>query len=71
LGNRCSAYFAGCIVCESYKHLDEHGRFPTFDEACAICDEANRLEFAQRSEKKLPKEEATKPETAKKAKGRK
>jgi hypothetical protein len=36
LGHRCSEYFAGCIVCDSYRYLDRHGRFPTFDEVCAL-----------------------------------
>jgi hypothetical protein len=38
IGNRCSAYYPGCIVCEMYRYKDQHGGFPTFDEACAICD---------------------------------
>lgn len=34
LGNRCrGGYYAGCIICESYKIKDETGRFPSFDEA--------------------------------------
>lgn len=39
IGSRCTAYFAGCIVCESYRYLDEHGRFPTWEQARAISDE--------------------------------
>lgn len=31
-------YEAGCIGCESYRFLDQHGRFPTFDEVLAISD---------------------------------
>jgi hypothetical protein len=38
IGNRCKDYGPGCIVCESYRHLDQHGRFPTFEEARAISD---------------------------------
>lgn len=38
IGNRCSDYGAGCIVCESYKYFDERGRFPTFDEIRPVCD---------------------------------
>lgn len=44
VGNRCKAYCPGCIVCESYRFLDQHGRFPTFDEVSPICDEENRKE---------------------------
>lgn len=45
IGNRCSVYCAGCIVCESYKHLDERGRFPTWDEVNVICEEENRRAY--------------------------
>jgi hypothetical protein len=38
LGPRCHNYAAGCLSCEMYRHLDEYGRFPTWDEAQAICD---------------------------------
>jgi hypothetical protein len=38
LGPRCHDYGAGCLSCEMYRHLDEHGRFPTWDEARAISD---------------------------------
>jgi hypothetical protein len=44
IGHRCKAHFPGCIVCESYRFLDEHGRFPTFDEVAPICDEESRKE---------------------------
>jgi hypothetical protein len=34
IGRRCKDYCAGCIVCDSYRMLDEIGRFPrSFDEA--------------------------------------
>lgn len=32
MGNRCNDFAAGCLVCESYRFLDLHGRFPSFDE---------------------------------------
>lgn len=38
LGYRCKDYCAGCIVCESYRYLDQHGRFPTFEEISPICE---------------------------------
>lgn len=28
IGNRCKEYSAGCAVCEAYRYLDLHGRFP-------------------------------------------
>jgi hypothetical protein len=40
-GKRCPDYCAGCICCEAWKFYDETGRFPTFDEAHAICEEIN------------------------------
>jgi hypothetical protein len=45
-GKRCSEYCAGCICCEAWKFYDEQGRFPTFEEAHAQCDEAMRKERA-------------------------
>lgn len=39
VGHRCTAYFPGCIVCEAYRFLDQHGRFPSFAEVSPICDE--------------------------------
>lgn len=39
IGLRCKAYGPGCLVCESYRFLDEHGRFPSSDEVIAISDE--------------------------------
>jgi hypothetical protein len=38
LGNRCADYGPGCLVCESYRYLDQHGRFPSFDVVNAISD---------------------------------
>ena len=33
VGKRCKDFAWGCIICESYKFLDDKGRFPhTFDE---------------------------------------
>jgi hypothetical protein len=37
-GNRCKDYGPGCMRCEMYRYLDEHGRFPTWDQARAISD---------------------------------
>lgn len=48
IGNCCSDYCAGCIVCESYKYLREHGRFPSFKEVNPICREAMRIEHEAR-----------------------
>lgn len=31
-GYRCKVYCAGCVVCEAWKFLDTHGRFPSFEE---------------------------------------
>jgi hypothetical protein len=28
IGKRCKDFMWGCIVCESYRFLDLHGRFP-------------------------------------------
>lgn len=40
-GRRCKGeYCPACIVCEGYKFLDGHGRFPTFEEAIALCEAA-------------------------------
>lgn len=47
IGHRCKEFFPGCIVCESYRFLDERGRFPSFDEVRPICDEESRKEHAQ------------------------
>lgn len=44
IGHRCKDYFPGCIVCERYRFLDQHGRFPSFDEVAPICDEESRKE---------------------------
>lgn len=38
LGHRCKDFCGGCIVCESYRYLDQHGGFPSFEEAADICD---------------------------------
>lgn len=40
IGHRCKDYCPGCIVCESYRFLDQHGRFPSFGEVRPICDAA-------------------------------
>jgi hypothetical protein len=32
IGNRCSEYAEGCVVCEAYRHLGEFGKFPDTDE---------------------------------------
>lgn len=33
VGNRCKEYAPGCPVCESWRFLDLHGRFPyNYDE---------------------------------------
>lgn len=42
IGGRCKVYCAGCIVCESYRYLERHGRFPTFEEVGPIADEESR-----------------------------
>ena len=47
IGHRCREYFPGCIVCESYRFLDQHGRFPTFDEVTPICDEESAKEHVR------------------------
>ena len=39
VGLRCKDYGPGCMICESYRFFDEHGRFPSFDEVAPICDE--------------------------------
>lgn len=45
IGLRCKVYCAGCIVCDSYRFLDERGRFPyTFDEAAEFSDACVRAE---------------------------
>ena len=44
IGNRCKEYVEGCIVCESYRYFDQHGRFPLFDEVSQIIDEINKVE---------------------------
>lgn len=38
IGNRCKDYGPGCLVCESYRFYDQHGRFPSFDEVRPISD---------------------------------
>lgn len=38
-GNRCNDYGPGCILCEMYRFLDNHGRFPTEAERMEVCDE--------------------------------
>lgn len=45
IGHRCKVYCAGCIVCESYRFLDQHGRFPSFNEVRPICDAEGRKEY--------------------------
>ena len=45
IGRRCKAYMAGCIVCDSYRFLDETGRFPRgFDEAAEFSEQCARQE---------------------------
>lgn len=44
IGLRCKDYCSGCIVCESWKFRDEHGRFPSYEEIDPICEEANKTE---------------------------
>jgi hypothetical protein len=29
LGGRCKEFEWGCVICEHYKYLDVHGKFPT------------------------------------------
>jgi hypothetical protein len=38
IGLCCKDYGPGCIVCESYRYLHRHGRFPSFEEALDIAD---------------------------------
>lgn len=44
IGHRCKDYCPGCIVCECYRYLDQHGRFPSFDEVRPICEAEARKE---------------------------
>lgn len=43
LGRRCPGFHPGCMICQSYRYFDEHGRFPSFDEADCLACIANRL----------------------------
>lgn len=43
LGRRCPGFHPGCMICQSYRYFDEHGRFPSFDEAGDLALIANRL----------------------------
>lgn len=46
IGLRCKGeQYMGCIICASYAHLDEHGKFPDFDTAHAITQEVMRKEI--------------------------
>ena len=38
IGLNCKDYQPGCMVCDSYQYLRDHGRFPTFEEVRAISD---------------------------------
>ena len=44
IGNNCKEFAPGCIVCQSYRHLRERGRFPTYEEMWLICEDAMRQE---------------------------
>jgi hypothetical protein len=50
IGHRCSEYAGGCIVCESYKFYDEHGKFPTYDEVHEQMEAANKAEHEKHKE---------------------
>jgi hypothetical protein len=41
-GNRCKEYGPGCSLCEMYRFLDDHGRFPTEGERYAYIAEASQ-----------------------------
>ncbi len=58
LGRRCPGYHPGCMICQSYRYFDEHGRFPSFEDADCLAFIANRLISAV--------EGSTLPETTKK-----
>lgn len=51
IGLRCKVYCAGCIVCDSFRFLDERGRFPyDFEEAGAFSDECVRADERARKD---------------------
>lgn len=46
-GLRCKDYCAGCLLCDSFRFLDENGRFPRYyDEAQAFSDQCVLAESA-------------------------
>jgi len=56
LGRRCPGFHPGCMICQSYRYFDQHGRFPTFDEASDLAYIANRL-IAAIEDSTLPEHE--------------